>query len=270
VRILTHPHTPGAYEPFIIDVPAAGSSTVPLAIDIAVDADQINIRYLRDRAGMLSPASPLGASVSGLPPGRYEINVEEIQFNIVNLGWVTVAEAPPTIPVYSIFLASAIHRYFLTADEAERSQALNNGVGFIIDEGFNAWPAEGPAPSTAKPVCSFVADTYGYHIYESHFYTADEEECNFLQSFDSGWEYEGIAFQALVPVDGSCPTGTTPVWRLYNNEGHRNNSNHRYVTSQESYKALIANKRLWTRPPEDAENWIGEGVAFCSPPAVEE
>lgn len=266
--VTTIPEHPEAYQPFVIRVTSDWTSSISVAVDMVIDSDQIDIRYLREYAGILSPAEPLGVSVSGLPSGEYDIAVQEIQNNEVGFGQVTIAEAPPSIPVYSMYLAYSILHYFHTADEAERDEVLDTGFGYIVDDGFNAWPAEGPAPVAAKPVCSFSSNSFGYHIYESHFYTADEEECNFLQSFDSGWEYEGIAFQALVPVDGSCPAGTTPVWRLYNNEGDRNNSNHRYVASEETYRALIANKRLWVDPPEDG--WIGEGVAFCSPPVNEE
>jgi|GEM_PF-1285550 len=267
--ITTMPENPEAYEPFIIQVHSAVTG-VALAIDMSIDSEQIDIGYLSGPSGFIDPHLTFGAAVSGLPAGEYDIDVEEIRFNDVGLGQVTIAEAPPTIPVYSMYLSHSIQHYFLTADEGKRDEVLDTNFGYIIDDGFNVWPADGPAPIAAKPVCGFFSNQFGWHIYESHFYTADEEECNFLQSFDSGWEYEGIAFQALVPVDGSCPTGTTPVWRLYNNEGHRNNSNHRYVTNHETYQALIANKPLFIDPPEDIEGWIGEGVAFCSPPADEQ
>src|SRR5690606_32674359 len=268
-RVTTLPETPEAYEPFIIQVHSASTGDA-LAIDMQIDSGQINIRYLRGPSAFLTPALTLAVTVNGLPPGEYDINVEGIGHNDMGLGQVTIAEVPSTIPAYSMYLSYSILHYFLTADEAKRDEVLDTNFGYILDDGFNVWPADGPAPSAAKPVCSFFSNVFGWHIYESHFYTADEEECNFLQSFDSGWEYEGVAFQALVPIDGSCPTGTTPVWRLYNNEGHRNTSNHRYVTSHETYQAMIANKVLFIDPPENAEGWIGEGVAFCSPPADEQ
>ena len=75
-----------------------------------------------------------------------------------------------------------------------------------------------------------------------------------LQEEDHGWTYEGIAFQALLPIDGACSVGTTPVWRLYNDRAAQLDSNHRFVASSETYRAMIA------------EGWAGEGVAFCSPP----
>ena len=122
----------------------------------------------------------------------------------------------------------------------------------IVDFGFNVWHAEEPAPSTAVPVCRFYPS-----VVNSHFYTGDEEECSKLQAEDHGWEYEGIAFQALIPTDGACPAGTDPVWRLFNNRVAELDSNHRFVASQNTYLMMTAG------------GWIGEGVAFCSPPTAE-
>ena len=103
------------------------------------------------------------------------------------------------------------------------------------------------------PVCRFYSS-----LVNSHFYTGDEEECAILQVEDHGWEYEGIAFQALLPANGACPAGTDPVWRLFNNRVAEMDSNHRFVASSETYRAMMA------------DGWVGEGVAFCSPPATEE
>jgi hypothetical protein len=66
--------------------------------------------------------------------------------------------------------------------------------------------------------------------------------------------YEGIAFRALVPSQGACPSGTDPVWRLFNNRVIEMDSNHRFVASAETYRTMIA------------DGWVGEGVTSCSPP----
>lgn len=99
------------------------------------------------------------------------------------------------------------------------------------------------------PVCRFYSQQVN-----SHFYTGLEEECAMLREEDHGWEYEGIAFQALIPTDDACPAGTSPVWRLYNDRFAYRDSNHRFVASGETYRTMIA------------AGWEGEGVAFCSPP----
>src|SRR5690606_3293673 len=143
--VTTLPENPEAYEPFIIQVTSARPG-VPFAIDMAIDSGQIDIGYLSGPSGFIDPHLTLGAVVSGLPAGEYDIDVEEIRFNDVGLGQVTIAEAPPSIPAYSMYLLSGVQHYFLTADEAERDEVLDTDFGYIVDEGFNVWPAEGPAP----------------------------------------------------------------------------------------------------------------------------
>ncbi|HHX83507.1 MAG TPA: hypothetical protein GX696_11080, partial [Pseudomonadaceae bacterium] len=61
-----------------------------------------------------------------------------------------------------------------------------------------------------------------------------------MQEEDHGWEYEGIAFQALIPNGGACPAGTDPVWRLFNDRVAEKDSNHRFVASSETYRAMMA------------------------------
>jgi len=56
---------------------------------------------------------------------------------------------------------------------------------------------------------------------------------------------------------GACPVGTDPVWRLFNNRVAELDSNHRFVANQGTYRMMIA------------DGWVGEGVAFCSPPTAE-
>src|SRR5690606_25862465 len=101
------------------------------------------------------------------------------------------------------------------------------------------------------PVCRF----YSYLV-NSHFYTGDPDECGMLRDNDLGWTYEGIAFQALLPIDGACLPGTAPVRRMYNNRADELDSNHRFTTSRETYRNMVP------------EGWLAEGIAFCSPPAA--
>ena len=67
-----------------------------------------------------------------------------------------------------------------------------------------------------------------------------------------GWQYEGTAFYALMPVNGSCPNGTTPVYRAYNNRWMHNDSNHRFMVTPEMRFVM-------------SQGWLDEGVVFCSP-----
>jgi hypothetical protein len=61
-------------------------------------------------------------------------------------------------------------------------------------------------------------------------------------------------------ADGSCPAGTIPVYRLYNN-GQGAAPNHRFTTDLATRNAMLA------RP--DGKAWLAEGagagVGMCSP-----
>jgi serine protease len=128
-------------------------------------------------------------------------------------------------------------------------------------QAFHAWLSRDDAPANAQPVCRFYAQGPN-----SHFYTGDPDECTYLRSLEQaqradaaaagkqflGWGFEGIAFYALVPVNGQCPAGTLPVWRAYNNLAAQGSSNHRFTVDPAQHAAMAG--------------WIDEGVAFCSAP----
>jgi hypothetical protein len=80
----------------------------------------------------------------------------------------------------------------------------------------------------------------------------DGEECGGLRKADSGWDPEGFAFGATMPVNGTC-TGyhETAVYRLYSNRAMYGDPNHRYTIYGDIYRQMID------------KGWIGEGVAMC-------
>src|SRR5690606_28395129 len=157
------------------------------------------------------PLVNLVTKIGGLPAGAYTVtsfftSSEDSSIDAVgspdlqptwDMGF-TIAPPPPTQQAYTFF-HPAIDHFFVTADDDERNIVLGNGDRDWIsaDFGFNVWHADDPAPSTAMPVCRFYSA-----LVNSHFYTASEAECEGLKDNpDSGWIYEGIAFQALVPVN---------------------------------------------------------------------
>jgi hypothetical protein len=90
----------------------------------------------------------------------------------------------------------------------------------------------------------------------SHFYTPFDWECASTRS-DAAWTFEGEAFSIkLADPSGACPTGTMPLYRLFN-DGRGGAPNHRYTTS------------LATRADMIAQGWIAEGsgigVIGCVP-----
>ena len=251
-QFMVSPEMPEAYQPFALRliVPCGGNSLDPASVE--VDPSSASIVIASYSADFTCPPDPKLANVMGVPGGTYSIERIRPDDRVVDqvYGDITIAPAPPTQPVFAFFNQDIGH-YFITAGTAEKDSLLSGGGGggwMIVDKGFHAWPADGPAPAAAKPVCRFYSAAVN-----SHFYTAGPNECELLKQPSSGWTYEGIAFRALVPTQGSCYPGTVPVWRLYNDRFAQADSNHRFVTSADTYRHMIAN------------GWIGEGVAFCSP-----
>lgn len=258
-RVTPVPAVPRAYEPFELEIVTRREDPGTL---IAVNVGSvITVEHQTDEAlDSLSPAGLMVVTIPGLPAGNYSVHNKEFSSGGYDAGaylypdlpvGISIEEAAPTQPVHALYFPK-IKRYFITASEEEKDQLRNESVP--VDGGFNAWPADGPAPESAQPVCRF----YSAEV-NSHFYTAREKECALLREADHGWEYEGIAFQALVPAKGgACPPGTDPVWRLYNNRYAQQDSNHRFVASVGIYHSMVA------------DGWIGEGVAFCSPPSSDQ
>lgn len=253
------PTVPKAYEPFALEIVTRREDAGTL-IAVNVVGNVITIEHQTDAAAdFIPPGGLMVVNFSGLPAGEYTVQNKEFASGGYGPGGylypdlpatISIAEAPPIQQVYALYLPDTKH-YFITASDVEKE--LIKDFTIPVDVGFNAWAANGPAPASALPVCRF----YSYLV-NSHFYTASEEECELVKSEDSGWVYEGIAFQALVPLaGGACPPGTDPVWRLYNNRHAQQDSNHRFVASMGIYHAMVA------------DGWIGEGVAFCSPPTSE-
>lgn len=167
------------------------------------------------------------------------------------------ASVPPpnAVQVVEFYRADYDH-YFITASAAEANWvdtylgAIFKRTGFF----FYAYPAQFLAPPGVQPVCRF----YAAGLINSHYYTADPTECQYVQAHWAGiWNLETpAAFYVQVPdAGGNCPASTLPVYRFFDN---RNDANHRYTVDLSIRRAMI--NRQWI--PEG----VGpNGVAFCSP-----
>lgn len=256
---VTVPASPKAYEPFALEIVTRREDAGTL-IAINVSGNVITIEHQTDAgADFIPPGGLMTVNIPGLPAGDYTVVSKEFSSGGFDSGGYlypdqttsfSIDEAPPTQQVYALYLPDS-KRYFITASEQEKEEI--RGYAVPVDVGFNAWPADGPAPASALPVCRFYSS-----LVNSHFYTGSEEECEYLKRDDSAWAYEGIAFQALVPsAGGTCMQGTDPVWRLYNNRFEQLDTNHRFVANLGIYHSMIG------------DGWLGAGAAFCSPPPSE-
>ena len=162
---------------------------------------------------------------------------------------------------------AALDHYFISADPAEIA-VLDGGAfgGAWKRTGgtFPAWDVAGP-PAGTVPVCRF----FGTDRYRpddsrigpnSHFYTADPNECTFVktawQSIATdglsypAWTFETNASAVMLPVGGACPAGTRALYRTYNN-GARGDPNHRYSTQASVLQSMAG--------------WVFEGLVMCLP-----
>jgi Abnormal spindle-like microcephaly-assoc'd, ASPM-SPD-2-Hydin/Repeat of unknown function (DUF5648) len=171
----------------------------------------------------------------------------------IQLSGVGVTVGPVLATAFEFYHA-AFNHYFVTAI-ADEITKLNNGT-------FVGWSPTGrsfkvyASPTTASTsVCRFFSTSFAPK--SSHFYTPDVAECAVVKT-NPNWLFEAVVFfMARADLNGNCPGGTQPVYRLYNN-GQGGAPNHRYVTS------------LGDRTQMQLQGWIPEGsgalgVIMCAP-----
>jgi hypothetical protein len=155
------------------------------------------------------------------------------------------------------FYNTYLGHYFMAAgqDEIAAIEAGAAGPGWqLTGQSFKVWPLmpTDAAFSAATPVCRFYGVPAGGP--NSHFFTASPSECALVKA-SQGWYYEGIGFYILqVDANGQCPAGYLEVLRAYNNGAARNDSNHRFTTSDSTWRAM---GRL---------GWAMEGAVMCARP----
>lgn len=130
---------------------------------------------------------------------------------------------------------------------------LSNPAEIAAVEAGSAGPGWVPTgymfePNSGGNVCRFYAPAPT----NSHFYTANAEECAFLRNNNTGWIFEGNEFAIRPPEGGACVPGLIPIYRLYNNRARFQDANHRFVHDAEARDAMLA------------AGWVDEGVAFCT------
>jgi hypothetical protein len=174
---------------------------------------------------------------------------------------VTAAAAPPppsgTPAAITVteFYHPQFNHYFITAfpEEAASLRAGNLPPWVATGQTFKVWNAAG---SGITNVCRFFNNEYSPK--SSHFYSNAVAECPSLAT-RSRWVLESSnAFYMMASPTGTCPTGTVPLYRLYN-DGKSGAPNHRYTIYPSVRTAMIA------------AGWIPEGngpngVFACVPP----
>jgi hypothetical protein len=192
----------------------------------------------------------LMASVAGGVPDSLRIDVHEP----LPLGGFEVRVVE--------FRNEILDHYFIAAGESEIALLDAGGggpgwkrTGLSFKAAYLVPPVTGlPAPGTpvAVPVCRFYGALAGGP--NSHFFTASAAECELVKRA-GGWYYEGIGFHVVpVAADGRCPLGYLQVLRAYNQGFPRNDSNHRFTTSDSTWREM------------GRHGWALEGAVMCAKP----
>lgn len=148
---------------------------------------------------------------------------------------------------------AAFDHYFITASVDEIGK-LDNGtfVGWArTGQAFNVFVTGTPGTSS---VCRFFSTSFAPK--SSHFYTPFAPECTSVKA-NPNWQFEDTVFNMALPdAAGTCPAGTRPLYRVYN-DGMSGAPNHRYTTDRDEFDLM----RELGWKPEGA----GIGVIACVP-----
>lgn len=163
---------------------------------------------------------------------------------------------PPPLPNAARaieFYNTTLKHYFMAAgaDEIANIRGGREGPGWV-EPGQSFKVFTSPPDSSIAPVCRFYGVPAGGP--NSHFFTASATECDNVKH-SMGWYYEGIGFYILpLPSNGQCPAGFLSVNRAYNQGAAKNDSNHRFTTSDSTIRDMGRN------------GWIVEGTVMCALP----
>lgn len=160
--------------------------------------------------------------------------------------------AAPTVDVVEYYNASLDH-YFITwiaAEMANLDAGLTPTRWTRTGRTFRAFAA--PQALTSQVCRFYIPPSLG----NSHFFGRSASECAASQQAHPGLVLEDPDYMHIVlPTAGSCPSGTQPVYRLFNN---RADANHRYTVDRAVRDEMVA------------KGWVAEGdgadrVAMCAP-----
>ena len=231
----------------------------------AITATPADFAVSGDCIGHRNPSSTcalsvvLNASAAGTLTGAVVVSFQESSapMTVPLLGTGVLAPETP-LPIVVEYFNPDLDHYFITADPGEQAWVDTGAVGRWLRTG-NAFRAGG-----AAGVCRFYGNaaanpaTGARFGPNSHFFTADPDECEGLKSLyvadAPSWQFEALDFRASQAAGAACDAGMVPVYRAYNNGAARGiDSNHRITTNRTAIAQVAA------------RGWIDEGVAMCVP-----
>jgi hypothetical protein len=162
---------------------------------------------------------------------------------------------PPTVPVVEFYNAQLDH-YFISslADDIYRLDDGSLSGWMRTGQTFNAYDVAVPGSGTSSVCRFYIPPANG----DSHFFSASATECAETRAKfptlvleSSNVMYDGLPDEST----GSCPSGWTPVYRVWNN---RADSNHRYTTDHATRDQMVAMGGI-------AEGYGPDVVSMCAP-----
>ena len=245
------------------------------SIAFATGSDQTTLYFAASalRGLLITPSMPLDGRESTVSlqappppcPGALESGGDWDVYRCIAIGSLTLTTVAPPVVLVQVdeFYNSGLNHYFITASDAEKANLdMSVHPGWIrTGKSFTAY-ATGSSTGgseSVNPVCRYYSDPHKSGGVDSHFLSADAEECVrvLAQYGNKTWTFENDnAFQIDVPdkTTGDCPAGTTPVYRLWN---QRSDSNHRYTISAAIKGDMLAAGYL-------AEGYGPNAVAMCA------
>ena len=189
-------------------------------------------------------------AASSLPPGDYNANLTVIDNGSFSVSRTLRVIAPPIVEFYN----NRLDNYFITSNPSEATAIDNGSAGAGWSRTGNTFKSGG-----TSPVCRFYGSLNPGP--NSHFYTVDLNECNDLKAQQAStpdsqkrWNFESLDFVSTPAVNGACPTGTTSIYRAYNNGYSKGiDSNHRITSNLAAIQQVVA------------LGWRNEGVVMCAP-----
>ena len=216
-----------------------------------------------DGGGAYNARIPAGSGYFTLPAtGTYYLWAGSALPGATGAYTLTIATAsapPPSGTPAAITVTEFYHpqfnHYFITAfpEEAASLKAGNLPPWVATGQTFKVWNAAG---SGITNVCRFFNNEFAPK--SSHFYSNAANECPGLAT-RSRWQLESEnAFFMIPSPTGTCPSGTVPLYRMYN-KGMSGAPNHRYTIYRSVRAAMVA--AGW-----EAEGNGSDAVFTCVPP----
>jgi len=157
------------------------------------------------------------------------------------------------------YFNAGLGHYFMTADAAE-IDVMDSGRMFGWQRtgmSFNVVDAAADTSGMAAAVCRY----YGSPAFglDTHFYSGSADQCAaVMRLWPDRWVLESSdVFQMYMPdaITGTCPAGTLPVYRAWN---QRPDTNHRYTMDARVQATMMQHGFA-------AEGYGTPPVAMCSP-----